>query len=387
VADISLPGSAYKMATPQSVLDDLALRLSRSRLPAQQIAAGWNYGTPLDYASRLRDYWIDRFDWRRWEQRVNRYEQRMVSVDGHDLHILVEPGSGQSPLPLILTHGWPGSFLEFIDLIEPLAHPEEFGGRIEDAFTIILPSMPGYGYSRAPAAPVSPKTIASLWSKLAVEHLGLEVYAAQGGDWGSAVTANLALHYPERLVAIHLNNGGLSPTIDANSPPLAQEEIQWAGQVQAAMAREGAYLQVQGTKPQSLAYAQTDSPLGLACWIIEKFQGWTVPGESSDPPFDMDWLLANVMLYWINGSNAASWLYTFLMDPGALAAAPGARVHVPSGFTLFPKDIVAPPPKRWLERVFNLVRYRVAADGGHFPALENRDLMLSEIRQHFAAYR
>ncbi len=381
------PGVAFRIATPQSDLDDLAQRLANTRFPSQQIAVDWSFGTPLDYARRLLERWMHGFEWRRWEERINRYEQRILNVEDSEIHVIVEQGSGDRPLPLILTHGWPGSFLEFIDLIEPLAHPERFGGRIEDAFTVVVPSLPGYGYSPAPAAPLSPRDIARLWSKIAIEQFGFPAYAAQGGDWGSAITSHLALYFPERLVGIHLNTAGMMPTINADTAPMTPAEMEWAGAAQARMSPESAYQQVQATKPQSLAFAQTDSPMGLACWMVEKFQGWTIPGEARDPPFDMDWLIANVMLYWLNGPSAPSWLYTFLRDMSVLAAPPGARVKVPCAFTLFPRDFVLPAPREWLARVFNVQRYVNAPSGGHFPAVENPNLMLTEIRDFFSGCR
>lgn len=369
-------------------MQDLTDRLQRTRFPADQIDGTWHYGTPLGYARRLRDHWLTAFDWRSWERRINEFEQRMVSVDGQDIHMLVEPGSGDRPLPLFLTHGWPGSFLEFIDLVEPLAHPERFGGRIEDAFTVVLPSLPGFGYSPAPSRPLKPRDIAILWSKLAIEEFGFAAYGAQGGDWGSAVTANLALLAPKCLVGVHLNMAGIAPTLDAESAPLAEEERVWIGRSQARMGRETGYQQIQATRPQSLAYGHTDSPIGLAGWIAEKFQRWTVPDETTDPPFQMDHLLANIMLYWINGSNAPSWLYVCLMDQQSLAIPGGARISVPAGFTLFENDLLAPPPRLWLDRCFaDISYYNVVPDGGHFPAMERGKLLVDEIRRFFANHR
>lgn len=383
----ALPGRPFKIDTPQLVLDDLFQRLERTRFPTEAPAAGWRYGTPQDYARRLRDRWMNGFDWRVWEERINRYPQCLVTVDGQEIHVLVEPGSGSDPLPLVLTHGWPGSFLEFLEMIEPLAHPERFGGRVEDAFTVVLPSLPGYGYSAPPPAPITPARIASFWHQLAVDHFGFAKYGAQGGDWGSAVTAALALLHPQRLVGIHLNAGGLPITIDGTVPPMTEEETAWAARAQAVMLPESGYQRIQGTKPQTLAYAQTDSPMGLAAWIVEKFQGWTVPGTAADPPFEMDRLLANIMLYWLNGSNAPSWLYICLNDMAAMAPPANTRVTVPAGFTLFPKDVVVPPPRSWLERAFDVRQYRIAEGGGHFPAMENGDLLLGEIRSFFAPLR
>lgn len=332
------------------------------------------------------EHWQTAFDWRAWEVRINRFEQRMVEVDGQPIHVLVEPGSGSNPLPLLLTHGWPGSFLEFIELIEPLAHPERFGGRGEDAFTVIVPSLPGYGFSPSPQSPMGPRQIARLWSKLATEHFGFERYVAQGGDWGAVVTGLLARLHPQGLAAVHLNMLGNIPVLgpDAN---LTAEEGAWLAKMGAMQQEEGAYQQIPGTKPQSLAYGLTDSPVGLAAWIIEKFQGWTLGASSQeDPSFSMDWLLANVMLYWLNGINGANWLYQAARSGETRIAADECHT-VQAGFALFPNDLIPPAPRSFIERTFDVQHYRVYEQGGHFPALEQGTVLAADIREFFAGYR
>ncbi len=381
-----LPGKPFRVAVPQPVLDDLQERLSRTRWPTEPQVPNWTYGTPLSYAQRLVEHWRQDFDWRAWEARINRFEQRLVDIDGIDIHVLIEQGSGAHPLPLILTHGWPGSFLEFIELVEPLAHPERYGGRVEDAFTVIVPSLPGYGFSGAPRAPITPRHVAGMWHRLALE-LGLTRYAAQGGDWGSVVTSWLALDHPGALAAIHLNMVGLRPWIGSGSPPVSAEEKAWINAAQQVRARETGYQQIQGTKPQSLAYPLTDSPAGLAAWIVEKFHGWTIGGEDRDPPFGLDHLIANVMVYWINGINAANWLYVSLVDGTAAGLAQGERVAVPTGFSLFPRDLLLPPPRSWAERAYDVRAFNVFGTGGHFPAMENGPLLIEEIRTFFRSWR
>lgn len=215
---MQLPGTAFRVSIEQAQLDDLQQRLAQVRWPNEPENAGWRYGTAQPYLRRLLEHWQTAFDWRAWETRINRFEQRMVDVDGQLIHVLVEPGSGSNPLPLLLTHGWPGSFLEFIDLIEPLAHPERFGGREEDAFTVIVPSLPGYGFSPSPQSPMGPRAIARLWSKLVIEHFGFEHYVAQGGDWGAVVTGLLARLHPQGLAAVHLNMLGNIPCSRTQSP-------------------------------------------------------------------------------------------------------------------------------------------------------------------------
>jgi len=381
-----LPGKPFRVGVPQPVLDDLKERLARTRWPIEPEAPNWTYGTPLSYARRAVEHWRHSFDWRAWETRINRFEQRLVDIEGIDIHVLIEQGSGARPLPLVLTHGWPGSFLEFIELIEPLAHPERHGGKVEDAFTVIVPSLPGYGFSGAPRAPISPRRVAGLWHKLAQE-FGLTRYAAQGGDWGSVVTSWLALDHPGDLAAIHLNMVGLRPWVGSASLPVSAEEKAWIDAAQRARAREVGYQQIQGTKPQSLAYPLTDSPAGLAAWILEKFHGWTIGGEDRDPPFDLDHLIANVMLYWINGINAANWLYVSLADGTAAALGQGERVGVPAGFSLFPRDLLLPPPRSWVERAYDVRSFNVFETGGHFPAMENGPLLIDEIRTFFRNWR
>ncbi len=381
-----LPGTPFRVAIEQAQLDDLQRRLAQTRWPNEPENAGWRYGTAQPYLRRLQEHWRTIFDWRAWEARINRFEQRMVDVDGQVIHVLVEPGSGSNPLPLLLTHGWPGSFLEFIDLIEPLAHPERFGGREEDAFTVIVPSLPGYGFSPSPSSPMGPRAIARLWSKLATEHFGFECYVAQGGDWGAVVTGLLARLHPQRLVAVHLNMLGNIPVLCPESN-LTAEEGAWLAKMAAMQQEEGAYQQIQSSKPQSLAYGLTDSPVGLAAWIIEKFQGWTLGADSpQDPPFTMDWLLANVMLYWLNGINGANWMYQAARS-GETRIAADERHSVPAGFSLFPNDLIPPAPRSFIERTFDVRYYRVHETGGHFPALELGDVLSAEIRQFFQPYR
>jgi len=369
---------------PEDVLNDLADRLRRARLPSEQAGPDWATGTPLGYAQRLRDHWLNGFDWRAWEERINQFDQRIIDIDGHDIHVVLEHGSGHNPLPLMLTSGWPGSFLEFVDLIDRLAHPERWGGDVEDGFTVILPSLPGYGFSPPPPTPLRPEDVARLWSRLS-ERLGCERYGAYGSDWGSLVTATLALNHPERLAAILITSPGLMPALGGDATPLTPAEQMWMEAAQRRMQPESGYQIVQGTKPQSLAYGHTDSPLALACWIAEKFHGWTTPGSQNDPMIPMGALLANVMLYWINGSLAPMWLYMFLGEFGPQA--PGTRVSVPAGFLLAEKDLSVPPPRSWLARTFDVARFTVSPAIGHFPGHEDPELLIRELRDFFRPYR
>ena len=297
----------FRIDVAQAVLDDLTERLARARLPSEPANAAWDYGIDPAYLRRLLRYWREEYDWRAVEARLNRLPQFMASVGDARIHLVYERGSGSGPLPLVLTHGWPGSFVEFEAVVGPLAHPERFGGRVEDAFDVIVPSLPGYGWSAPPPAPISTRDIARIWDELMTSVLGYPRYVAQGGDWGSLVTSWLGVDSAPHVVAIHLNMMGLRPYLGEGSSPLTPEEEAWVARARARLQRETGYQAIQGTKPQTLAYGLTDSPVGLAAWIAEKFHGWSGPGPDG-PPFTMEQIITDVMVYWLTGSvNTASW--------------------------------------------------------------------------------
>ncbi len=375
----------FTVNVPDGVLRDVRERLGRTRFPIAPAAPAWHYGTDLAYMREMVDYWRDQSDWRRSEAALNRFTQYRVPIDGKRLHFILERGSGPAPLPLLISHGWPGSVVEFLDVIEPLAHPERFGGDAGDAFTVVAPSLPGFGFSDPPDAPIRPRDMAATFHRLMTDVLGCERFVAQGGDWGAMITSWLALDHPERLAAIHLNMPGITP--EAGDTPLDEDEKAWMERQNARRARETGYQQIQGTKPTTLSYGLTDSPSGLAAWILEKFHAWTIPGVAAPPPFDRDHLLANIMLYWLAGPNAASWLYESLFDGSARRLPAGRRVEVPTGMLLMPNDLVVPPPTRWLERAYNLVHRRNSPDGGHFPAFEKPELFVEEVRGFFSRFR
>jgi microsomal epoxide hydrolase len=379
----------FTIAVPDAVLADLKERLARTRWPIEAKAKRWYYGTDMGWLKSVVAHWHDTYDWRTWEAALNRFPNYKAKVGGLNIHFVLERGSGANPLPLVLTHGWPGSVVEFLDVIEPLAHPERFGGDADDGFTVIVPSLPGYGFSDAPEAPITPRQVAALWRELMVDVLGCDRYVAQGGDWGACVTSWLAFDHPEHLAAIHLNMQGLLPARSGDGvAPMTDEELNWLKLSQERSRLESAYQQIQGTKPQTLSYGLTDSPVGLAGWILEKFHGWTVaPGSPEPPPFDLDRLLTNVMLYWLNGINASTWLYVALVDGDAFFLKPGERIEVPTGLFLFPNDLLPPPPESWNRRVYNLAHRREWTSGGHFAVFENGPLLADDMRSFFRAYR
>jgi pimeloyl-ACP methyl ester carboxylesterase len=388
LGNAQFPVEPFTLQVPDAVLSDLKERLARTRLPdTEPKNSRWRYGTSLAYMHDVVDHWLNRYDWRKWEARINAFSHHRTTIGGKKVHFILERGSGDNPLPLLITHGWPGSFVEFLDIIEKLAHPERFGGDVRDAFTVVAPSLPGYGFSDPPDVPIGPRDVAPIWCTLMTEVLGCERYVAQGGDWGAVITSWLALDHPKNLQAIHLNMLGMRPYVGKESPPLSDEEKAWFEGMQARRGQITAYQQIQGTKPQTLAYGLTDSPAGLAAWILEKFHGWTIPDEDAVPPFDLDRLLTNVMLYWIGGINAANWIYTSIVEGTSSGLKAGEHIHVPTGVLLFPKDLASPAPEAWIRRSYNLARRNISDRGGHFPAMENGDLLVSDMQTFFRSYR
>ena len=280
-------------------------RIAAAHFPPQmQIGAQediWAYGTDVDYMRELCTFWLTDYDWQQTVDELNRFAHFTANVDGHQIHFIREDGSGDTPETLLMTHGWPGSVYEFIDVIDRLAHPENYGGDAQDGVTVICPSLPGYGFSSAPARPIGQVTTAALWNKLMTEVLGFETYIAQGGDWGSVVTGLLGLNHGLNkgggCKAVHINMYGLQSA----KPPTGEDEQAWAAEFAGKMQAEGAYLQLQATKPQSLALAMADSPLGVAAWIVEKFHGWsdvfTETGRDIAKRYTKHQLLSNIMIY------------------------------------------------------------------------------------------
>lgn len=384
----AIAAEAFRIAVPDAALADLRERLGTTRWPTEPEGAGWRLGANLAYLQKFVARWREGYDWRAEEAALNGLPQYRAEIGGLKIHFLYCPGVGPRPKPLLLTHGWPGSVFEFRDIVLPLADPARFGGDAADAFTVIAPSLPGYGFSTAPAAPVTPAEIADLWHLLMTEVLGFPRYFAHGGDWGSAVTSELARRHGEAVTAIHLTMLGLRPALGDGAPPLSEAEQSWLKLTRERLQREGGYQEIQGTRPQSLAYGLTDSPAGLAAWIVEKYQGW--PGAKADqpPPFPMDRLITQVMLYWLNGINAANWLYFAVRNRGNLTLQPGERIAVPTGFAFFAFDLFPPPPAEWVERLYCKVTDRRDFDrGGHFVAMENGPLLIEELRRFFRAFR
>jgi pimeloyl-ACP methyl ester carboxylesterase len=382
---LNLP-QPYKIHIDGDVLSDLEMRLSRTRWPDEIPGAGWEYGTGLAYLKKLVSYWRDHFDWRSQEAELNRFEQFMVSLDQVDLHFIHEPGKGPNPLPLLISHGWPGSVIEFQQLIPMLTDPERFGGDPQDSFTVVAPSLPGYTLSFKPNQKrFSVEQIAKVYGELMTGILGYERFGAQGGDWGSFVASRLAYDLPDSLYGIHLNLLAIprDPALFANP---TEAEANYLEELSHWTNEEIGYQWIQGTKPQTLSYGLTDSPVGLAAWIVEKFHSWTDCGGDLDSYLSRDAILANIVLYWSTGAIGSSFWPYYARIHGPWPIPVDERIETPTGYVEFPKEILR-PPRSLAERFYNIKRWEVKEKGGHFAALEQPAILAEEIRAFFRQFR
>ncbi|MCZ6667496.1 MAG: epoxide hydrolase [Gammaproteobacteria bacterium] len=369
----------FRIDVPDETLDRIRTRVAEYPWHEMPDDGGWAYGTNLDYMKEFCAYWVDEFDWRKHEAQINRFPHYMAEVDGIDLHFIHEKSSGSASMPLIISHGWPGSVVEFLDIIEPLAHPERFGGSADDAFDIIAPSLPGFGFSGRPPRPIGPRKIAGLFDTLMTDVLGYDSYLAQGGDWGGAISSWLGYDHAPSCRAIHIN----IMTMRHPDGPKGPEEEAWAVAFEREQMMEDGYRTQQATKPQTLSYAMMDSPVGVAAWLIEKFNSWSdTDGDDIESVHSKDSLLTNIMVYLVTGSfNSASWIYYGRREEGGRLLSPeGKRVEVPTAVALFPAELLSWPPRSYVERVYNISRWTEMPRGGHFAALEQPDLLVEDIR-------
>ena len=369
----------FRINVPDETLDRIRTRVAEYPWHEMPDDGGWAYGTNLEYMKELCAYWLDEFDWRKREAAINRFSHHMAEVDGIDVHFIHEKGSGPAPLPLIISHGWPGSVVEFLDIIEPLAHPERFGGSADDAFEVIAPSLPGFGFSGRPPRPIGPRKMADLFDRLMTDVLGYDSYLAQGGDWGGAISSWLGFDHAPACRAIHIN----IMTMRHPDGPMGPEEEAWAVEFEREQMMENGYRTQQATKPQTLSYAMMDSPVGVAAWIIEKFNSWSdTDGDNIESVHSKDSLLTNIMVYLVTGTfNTASWIYYGRREEGGRLLSPdGKRVEVPTAAALFPAELLSWPPRSYVERVYNIARWTEMPRGGHFAALEQPDLLVDDIR-------
>jgi pimeloyl-ACP methyl ester carboxylesterase len=371
---------------PQATLDDLRERLTRTRWPDEVEDAGWDYGTNLAYLQSIVEYWRDGFDWRTQERAINALPHFRADVDGLGIHFIHARGRGPAPLPLLITHGWPSSFVEMLAVIPLLADPGAHGGDPRDAFDVVVPSVPGFGLSDRPTRRgMTRSRVAALWSQL-MSGLGYARFGAHGNDIGAVVTGWMAFDHPERLIAMHTMMPGFpSPVVGADVRPLTPAEHAFA-ELQARWQREeGGYNLIQETRPQTLAYGLHDSPVGLAAWILEKWRSWTDPTGDVERAFSRDLLLTNVTLYWVTGTaNAANRSY---YERARESRRITARITVPTGVALSTEAVQRLPRERAERSYADIRRWTEFARGGHFFAAEEPQLLAEELRTFFRPFR
>ena len=380
----------FTINVPQDVLSDLEERLSRTRWPDEIIDSEWDYGSNLAYVKELVEYWRSDFDWRSQEAAINQFAHFRTQVDGLGVHFIHQRGQGPRPLPLIITHGWPSSFYEMHKILPLLTDPASHGADAQDSFDVVVPSMPGYGFSDKPAERgMSVLKVADVWSRLMTQNLEYPRFGAQGGDWGAGVTARLGFAYPNEVIGIHVTSvsgGTMVPYLAPGSRPLSPAEQAMLDQRETWRQNEGGYSHIQGTKPQTLAYGLNDSPAGLAAWIVEKFRTWSDCGGDVESVFTKDELLTNVMIYWATQSinSSTRMYYESQHTQWNMGAEDG--ITVPCGVAVFPKEI-SQPPREWGERSYNIQRWTPMPKGGHFAALEQPELLAQDIREFFRPLR
>lgn len=376
----------FTIAVPEEVLSDLRQRLAATRWPDEMPGSGWQYGSNLGYIKDLVAYWQHDYDWRAQEQLLNGFAHYRVRLDDITLHYIHQPGVGPAPLPLLLSHGWPGSIYEFVKIVGPLTDPARYGGDARDAFTVVAPSLPGYGFSHVPdQRRLDIQDMADLFARLMREVLGYSRFAAQGGDWGSFITSRLGFAYPAQVVGIHLNMLPVAPHPSERDNLSAAEEA-FLQELEHFRQEEAGYQWIQGTKPQTLAFALNDSPAGLAAWITEKFYTWTDCQGDIERRVSKDELLTNIMLYWVTRTiNSSFWLY-YQMRHHPWRLGRGERLTVPTAVAVFPREIMR-PPREWAARVCNVQRWTTMAAGGHFAAFEEPHALVEDIRAFYRDLR
>jgi pimeloyl-ACP methyl ester carboxylesterase len=375
----------FVIDVPQATLDDLRERLGRTRWPDEVEGAGWDYGTSLAYLRDVVEYWRTRFVWRRQERAMNALPHFRADVDGLGIHFIHARGRGPAPLPLLVTHGWPSSFVEMLPLVPLLSDPAAHGGDPADAFDVVVPSVPGFGFSGRPGRGMTRSRVAALWARL-MDGLGYPRYAAHGNDIGAVISGWLAYDFPERLIALHTMMPAFpSPVIGPDVQPLTEAERAYAALQQRWDQDEGGYNLIQETRPQTLAYGLHDSPTGLAAWIVEKWRTWTDPVDDVERYFSRDLLLANVTLYWVTETaNAANRsYYERAREPRTITT----RIAVPTGVALSREPVQRAPRERAKRGYADIRRWTEFSRGGHFMAAEEPALLAAELREFFRPFR
>jgi pimeloyl-ACP methyl ester carboxylesterase len=380
---------SFKIDIAETVLEDLRKRLSHTRWPDEVEGAAWDYGTNGDYLKSLVSYWQHDYDWRKQEAKLNQFAQFRAQINGLGIHFIHERGKGPNPLPLLLFHGWPDSFYRYHKLIPMLTDPASYGGDPSDSFDVIVPSLPGFGFSDRPTTRGwRMRDATDIWALLMSEVLGYQHYGAAGGDTGSPVAQLLALVHPQEVVGIHLTDIGWQSTMTPTSADLTEAEQQYLAASQAWFFQEGAYTMIQSTKPQTLAAGLNDSPVGLAAWIVEKFRAWSDCEGDVEKRFSKDELLTNIMIYWVTETIGSS-IRTYYEESHHPSLVSGQCIEVPVGIALFPKDLPqgATLPRTLAERNLRIEHWTQMPRGGHFAAWEEPALLAEDMRACFRPLR
>ena len=370
----------FKVKIPDEIIQNINSKVKNYSWHEMPDDGGWDYGTNLDYMKEFSKYWLENYNWRETEKKINRFKNFKCNIDNIDIHFIHEKGSGKNPRPLLLSHGWPGSIVEFLHIIEKLAHPEKFGGNEEDAFDVIVPSLPGFGFSSRPARPIGPRKMSSIFNKLMTDKLGYKKYIAQGGDFGGTICTWLAYDFPKNLIGIHIN------ILITRHPdgPQTSEEKEWQERFRKDQRIEDGYRTQQATKPQTLSYAMMDSPVGVAAWIIEKMRGWSdLKNGDIESVYSKEILLSNIMIYLVTKTfNTASWIYYGRREEGGRSLPKEhLPLKVPTAIAVFPKEYLEWAPRSYVERIYNVKRWTKMSKGGHFAALEQPELLIKDITE------
>ena len=369
----------YHVEISEEILQNIYTKIKNYSWHEMPDEGGWSYGANLDYMKEFSKYWIEKFNWRKTEEKINKFKNFKTNIDGIDIHFIHEKGSGKSPKPLLLSHGWPGSIVEFLHIIDQLAHPEKFGGKEEDAFDVVVPSLPGFGFSDRPKNPIGPRKMSAIFNSLMTNVLWYKKYIAQGGDFGGTICTWLAYDFPRSLAGIHIN------ILITRHPdgPQTQEEKEWQERFKKEQRIEDGYRTQQATKPQTLSYAMMDSPVGVAAWIIEKMRGWSdIENGDIESVYSKDILLSNIMVYLVTKTfNTASWIYYGRREEGGRSLPKEhLPLKIPTAVALFPKEYLEWAPRSYVERIYNIQQWTEMPKGGHFAALEQPDLLIKDIK-------
>ena len=370
----------FKINISNKIIENINNKVSNYPWHEMPSNGGWDYGTNLDYMKEISKYWVKNFDWKKTEEKINKFNNFKTNIDNIDIHFIHEKGSGSNPKPLLLSHGWPGSIIEFLNIIDQLAHPEKYGGKEEDAFDVVVPSLPGFGFSGRPSKPIGPRKMASIFNSLMTKVLNYKTYMAQGGDFGGTIATWLGYDFPNECTSIHIN------ILIVRHPDGSQtkEEKEWEKRFEKNQILENGYRTQQATKPQTLSYAMMDSPVGIAAWIIEKMRGWSdIKNGDIESVYSKDILLSNIMVYIITKTfNTASWIYYGRREEGGrMLPKEKLPIKVPTAIAVFPKEYLEWAPRSYVERIYKIHRWTVMEKGGHFAALEQPDLLVNDIRE------